>query len=248
MRFLKFGSALLVSGVLALLVAPTVSSSPASGSTCDNQFIWTVDDRAATFENPLGVMQKWSTDGALLDSFEFNSYRRFTGDISLSADGKHIYGITDSYDSNGFWAGPGYHDVLDSFSAIGPSNLASLDAADTTLTGGRIGPEEDYESTVNNVASNTRLEASWLVDNWANEVGYYWARGGAVISENNMIIDKDYASGQLLKIDLANGRTASNWINLHDADASLEDAGQTAGIPIRDQTSFNAWGLGGDVF
>ncbi|MEY4396580.1 MAG: hypothetical protein RLZZ40_336 [Actinomycetota bacterium] len=222
-------------------------SIPSSAATCDNQFIWTVDDGAATAEEPMGVMQKWSTEGTLLDSFEFNSYRRFTGDISLSADGKHLYGIAYSADSNGYWAGSDYHDVLDSYSEAGPADLQSLENTDLTLTGNRIGPDEDYQTTENGVTTFKRLEASWLVDNWALEAGYYWARGGAVIAEDTMVIDRDYWSGQLLKIDLADSRTATNWINLHDADESLIEAGQNSGFPIAEQTVFNAWGLGGDV-
>lgn len=243
----SFRSGLSLAVVASTLAIQAVPMSPAMASTCDNQYIWTVDDGAATYENQLGTMQKWSTDGVLLDSFQFNSYRRFTGDISLSSDGKHIYGITNSADWNGYWAGSGTHDILDSFSAEGPANLQSLDSSDFTRAGSRIGPDEDYQTTTDNVTTNTRLEASWIVDNWATEAAYNWARGGAVISENTLVIDRDYWSGQLLKIDLANSRTASNWINLHDADDSLVQAGQNAGIPIADQTSFNAWGLGGDV-
>jgi hypothetical protein len=165
----------------------------------------------------------------------------------LSSDGKHLYGISNSSDSNGSWAGSGNHDVLDSYSAEGPANLQSLSSSDLTQTGGNIGPAEDYQTTTGNVTTNTRLEASWLVDNWASDAGYYWARGGAVISENTLVIDRDYWSGQLLKVDLANHRAATNFINLHDADDSLVEAGQNSGIPIADQTVFNAWGLGGDV-
>ena len=236
--------------LLGLIVVGALSvsfSSPTLAATCDNQYVWTMDDANISVDHPMGVMQKWSTDGTLLDSFTYNSYRRFIGDISLSSDGKHIYGITYSPNGSDSWAGSGYHDILDSYSALGPADLTQLEPSDVTLSGERIGPAEDYEDSSGAATVNTRLEASWFVDNWSNEVGYWWARGGAIVAENTMVIDRDYGSGQLLKIDLANDRSATNWVNLHDADDSLVQAGVNSGIPVAEQAVVNAWGLGGDV-